>query len=223
MNHPRGKFDKTATNIAPAVFHTKTDRRTIYAIFLRFLDMEKGREGGGMGKLLSYRGIYPEIHPTVFLADGARVIGDVRIGANSSVWFNAVIRGDVCPIRIGERTNAQDNVTLHVTHDTGPLNIGDNVTIGHGAVLHACTVEDYSLIGMGAILLDNCVIESWSIVAAGSLVRQGFRVPSGMMVAGVPAKVVRPITDAERASLAESAENYIRYVSNYRKDEKNMD
>jgi len=169
-----------------------------------------------MEKIIPYFGKCPKIHESVFLADGAYIIGDVLICENASVWFNAVIRGDVCPIRIGERTNVQDNVTLHVTHDTGPLNIGANVTIGHGAVAHACTVEDNVLIGMGAVLLDNCVVEPWSVVAAGALVRQGFRVPSGMMVAGVPAKVMRPVTAEERANIAESAENYIRYVTGYR-------
>ena len=168
-----------------------------------------------MRKIIPYLGKYPKIHESVFLADGARVIGDVLICENASVWFNAVIRGDVCPIRIGERTNVQDNVTLHVTHDTGPLNIGANVTIGHGAVLHACTIEDHVLIGMGAVLLDDCVVEPWSVVAAGTLVRQGFRVPSGMMVAGVPARVIRPVTENERATIAESTENYIRYVASY--------
>ena len=171
-----------------------------------------------MRKIIPYLGKYPQIHETVFLAAGARVIGDVQICENASVWFNAVVRGDVCPIRIGERSNVQDNATLHVTHDTGPLNIGASVTIGHGAVLHACTVEDHVLIGMGAVLLDNCVVEPWSVVAAGSLVRQGFRIPSGMMVAGVPAKVIRPINEKERANIAESAENYIRYVARYRSE-----
>jgi len=171
-----------------------------------------------MAKIIPYLGIYPKIHESVFIADGAHIIGDVLICENASVWFNAVIRGDVCPVRIGERTNVQDNATLHVTHDTGPLNIGANVTIGHGAVLHACTVEDNVLIGMGAVLLDDCVVEPWSVVAAGSLVRQGFRVPSGMMAAGVPAKVIRPITENERANITESAENYIRYVAGYRED-----
>ena len=168
-----------------------------------------------MVTIIPYSGKHPKIHESVFLADGVRIIGDVLICENSSVWFNTVIRGDVCPIRIGERTNVQDNVTLHVTHDTGPLNIGANVTIGHGAVVHACTIEDCVLIGMGAVLLDNCVVEPWSIVAAGALVRQGFRVPSGMMVAGVPAKVIRPVTEKERAGIAESAENYIRYIAGY--------
>jgi gamma-carbonic anhydrase len=169
-----------------------------------------------MSKILTYRGMHPQIHPSVFLADGAFIIGDVKIGSDSSVWFNAVVRGDVCPIRIGEKTNVQDNVSLHVTHDTGPLNIGNQVTIGHGAVIHACTVQDHVLIGMGAILLDHCIIEPWSMVAAGSLVRQGFCVPSGMLVAGVPAKVVRPLSDKERVNILESADNYMRYVTHYR-------
>jgi gamma-carbonic anhydrase len=170
-------------------------------------------------KAIPYRGMHPQIHESVFLADGSRIIGDVQIGADSSVWFNAVIRGDVCPIRIGEKTNVQDNATLHVTHDTGPLKIGSHVTIGHGAVLHACTVQDHVLIGMGAILLDHCEVESWAMVAAGALVKQGFRVPSGMLVAGVPAKVIRPITDKERVIIAEWPMNYLHYVSHYRDTE----
>ena len=173
-----------------------------------------------MGKVMPYKGVWPQLHETVFMTDGTFVIGDVHIGAYSSIWFNAVVRGDVCPIRIGEKTSVQDNATLHVTHDTGPLNIGNCVTIGHGAVLHACTVKDYVLIGMGAVLLDGCVVEPYSIVAAGSLVRQGFTVPSGMLVAGVPAKVMRPITEDERRNIEESPENYVRYSQNYLADEK---
>ena len=169
-----------------------------------------------MATVLPYKGIYPDIHESVFLADGACVVGDVTMGAGSSVWFNTVIRGDVCPIRIGERTSVQDNATLHVTHDTGPLNIGSDVTIGHGAVLHACTVKDHVLVGMGAVLLDDCIVEPYSVVAAGSLVKQGFTVPTGMLVAGVPAKVMRSITDTERRNIEKSPENYVRYVQNYR-------
>ena len=169
-----------------------------------------------MATILPFRGIWPELYDSVFVAEGARIIGDVKIGANSSIWFNAVVRGDVCPIRIGELTNVQDNCTLHVTHDTGPLNIGSRVTIGHGAVLHACTVHDRVLIGMGAVLLDDCKIEPHTLVAAGSLVRQGFTAPSGMLVAGVPAKVKRPLTDAEIKNIDESPDNYARYVAAYR-------
>jgi carbonic anhydrase/acetyltransferase-like protein (isoleucine patch superfamily) len=169
-----------------------------------------------MATILPYRGVWPRLHESVFVAEGARIIGDVEIGADSSVWFNAVVRGDVCPIRIGERTNVQDNVTLHVTHDTGPLNIGSRATIGHNAVLHACTVQDETLIGMGAVLLDGCVIEPRVLVAAGSLVRQGFVAPSGMLVAGVPAAVKRPLTQDELRNVLESPDNYARYVAAYR-------
>lgn len=169
-----------------------------------------------MATILPFRGVWPKLHETVFLADGARVIGDVQIDADASVWFNAVVRGDVCPIRIGERTNVQDNVTLHVTHDTGPLTIGARVTIGHNAVLHACTVHDGALVGMNATLLDGCVIEAGALVAAGTLVRPGFTAPSGTLVAGVPATVKRPLTEGEAANLAESPDNYARYVAAYR-------
>jgi len=167
-------------------------------------------------KVLSYKGIWPEIDESVFIGDGAFVIGDVQIRRDCSIWFNAVVRGDVCPIRIGERTNVQDNATLHVTHDTGPLTIGNDVTIGHNAVLHACTVKDFVLVGMGAILLDKCVCEPYSLVAAGSLVKQGFVVPTGMLVAGVPAKVIRPLTEAERRNVEQSPGNYMNYVKAYR-------
>jgi len=105
---------------------------------------------------------------------------------------------------------------LHVTHDTGPLTIGNNVTIGHAAVVHACTIQDNSLIGMSATLLDHCIVEPWAMVAAGSLVTPGFRVPSGMLVAGVPARPIREISEKERTSIIESPENYIRYASYYR-------
>lgn len=169
-----------------------------------------------MAKVLPFKGLLPELDESVFLCDGAVIVGDVKIGRDSSVWFNAVVRGDVCPIRIGSETNIQDNATLHVTHDTGPLTIGNQVTIGHNAVLHACTVHDCALIGMGAIVLDGAVIEPQSFVAAGSVVRQGFTVPSGTLVAGVPAKVVRPLTDAERTSMLDSAQNYISYARAYR-------
>lgn len=172
-----------------------------------------------MGKVLPYKGVWPQIHESVFMTEGSFVIGDVHIGENSSIWFNAVVRGDVCPIRIGKRTNIQDNVTLHVTHDTGPLNIGNDVTIGHNAVLHACTVKDFVLIGMGAILLDDCVCEPYSLVAAGSLVKQGFVVPSGKLVAGVPAKIIRDLNEKELENVKNSPTNYINYVRQYRAEE----
>ncbi len=166
--------------------------------------------------ILPYRGILPRLDASVFVAEGARIVGDVEIGLDSSVWFNAVIRGDVHRVRIGQRTNVQDNAVLHVTHERFPLTIGNEVTIGHAAVLHGCTIEDRCLIGMGVIVLDGASVGAESMVAAGSLVLEGFTVPPGMLVAGVPAGVKRPLTADERRSLVESALNYVEYVSSYR-------
>lgn len=166
--------------------------------------------------ILSYRGITPKIHHSVFVADGVHIIGDVEIGKDSSVWFNSVIRGDVNYIRIGERTNIQDNTVIHVTNKKFPTNIGSNVTIGHNAVIHACTINDYCLIGMGAIILDDAKVGSYSLIAAGAVVTMGSVIPEGMLAAGVPAKVIRPLTEEERQSLVQSAQNYIDYVATYR-------
>ena len=166
--------------------------------------------------IVPYRGITPKIHPSVFIADGVHIIGDVEIGKDSSVWYNAVIRGDVNYIRIGERTNVQDNTVIHVTNKKFPTNIGSNVTIGHNAVIHACTINDYCLIGMGAIILDDAKVGQHSLVAAGAVVTKGSVIPEGTLAAGVPAKVVRPLTVEERQSLVQSAQNYIDYVATYR-------
>lgn len=164
----------------------------------------------------AYRGITPKLDPSVFVADGAHILGDVEIGKDSSVWFNTIIRGDVHFIRIGSRTNIQDGCVLHVTAGVYPLVVGSNVTVGHGAILHGCTVEDGCLIGMGSTILDNAVIGAGSLVAAGALVRENFRVPPGSLVAGVPATVKRPLTEAEREGVAKGADNYVRYVHTYR-------
>jgi len=166
--------------------------------------------------IIPYKGITPRIHPSVFVAEGAQIIGDVEIGAGSSVWFNSVIRGDVHFIRIGERTNIQDNCVLHVTHDTYPLVIGSDVTVGHGAILHACTISDRCLIGMGAKVLDDAKVGPYAFVAAGSLVLEHFEVPEGALVAGVPARVKRMLTDEEKEQIVRSAQNYVRYVESYR-------
>ncbi|HLP28146.1 MAG TPA: gamma carbonic anhydrase family protein [Candidatus Didemnitutus sp.] len=169
-----------------------------------------------MTKILSYAGIEPTIHESVFVAEGAVILGDVHIGAESSVWFNVVIRGDVHEIRIGERTNVQDLSMLHVTYNKHPLHIGDGVTIGHCAMLHGCTVGDFALIGMNATILDGAQIGHHSMIAAGAVVREGFVVPPGTLAAGVPAKIVRELTEAEKAKLEQSAQNYIDYVASYR-------
>ena len=166
--------------------------------------------------MIPYRGIKPRIHESVFIADGAKVVGDVEIGQQSSIWFNAVVRGDVHSITIGERTNIQDNCVLHVTYKKFALRIGSNVTVGHSAILHGCTIGDYCLIGMGAIILDNAVIHSHSLVAAGAVVQQNFEVPEGTLVAGVPADIKRPLTAEETTFLERSAQNYVDYVKTYR-------
>ena len=164
----------------------------------------------------TYRGIKPKVHPSVYVAEGAHIVGDVEIGKDSSVWFNTVIRGDVHFIRIGERTNVQDNSVLHVTHEKYPLVIGSDVTIGHGAIVHAATLKDYCLIGMGAKVLDNATIGSYSLIAAGALVLEHFEVPEGALVAGVPARVKRMLTPEEREQIVQSARNYVEYVKAYR-------
>jgi carbonic anhydrase/acetyltransferase-like protein (isoleucine patch superfamily) len=166
--------------------------------------------------IISYGGKSPKIHDSVFVAEGAQIIGDVEIGKESSVWFNTVVRGDVNYIRIGERTNVQDNCVLHVAHEKYPLTIGSNVTIGHGVILHAARIHDSCLIGMGAAVLDNATVGPYVIVAAGSLVPQHFEIPEGMLVAGVPARIKRGITDEERRQIMQSAENYIGYARAYR-------
>ena len=166
--------------------------------------------------IITYQGITPKIDPSVFIADGVHIIGDVVIGKDSSVWYNTVIRGDVNYIRIGERTNIQDNSVVHVTNKKFPTNIGSNVTIGHSAVIHACTINDYSLIGMGAVILDDANVGKYSLIAAGAVVTMGMKIPEGVLVAGVPAKIVRVLTEDERKFLVQSAQNYVDYVATYR-------
>lgn len=174
------------------------------------------RETGKNGTIIEYGGFVPMLHESVFVAHGAVILGDVQIGRDASVWYNVVIRGDVHWIRIGERTNVQDLAMLHTTHKKHPLSIGNDVTIGHHAMLHGCTIEDFVLVGMNATVLDRAVVCHHSMIAAGSVVREGFEVPEGTLVAGVPAKVVRELTDDERAKLEQSSQNYINYVASYR-------
>jgi len=155
--------------------------------------------------------MFPTVDASAFIDQSAQVIGDVHVGAESSVWMNVVIRGDVHYIRIGARTNIQDGTIVHVMRDTHPTVIGDDVTIGHGAVVHGSVIEDRCLVGMGAILLNGCRIGTGSIVAAGSLLPEGMVVPPGSMVMGAPAKVRRQLTSEEDASIKWYADNYVRY------------
>ncbi len=161
--------------------------------------------------LRSHRDVFPRVDASAFVDASAQVIGDVVLGPESSVWMNVVIRGDVNQVRVGSRTNIQDLTLVHVMRDTHPTVIGDDVTIGHSAVVHGCTIEDRCLIGMGAILLNGCRIGTGSIVAAGTLVPEGCVVPPGSMVMGLPGKVRRALTPEEDASIVWYAENYVRY------------
>ena len=163
-------------------------------------------------KLFPYLDYFPEIHESVFIASGAKIIGNVVIGEKSSVWYNTVIRGDVHYIKIGSYTNIQDCSMLHVTNGKFPLNIGDKVTIGHSVTLHGCTIKDLTLIGMGAVILDGAIVEEKSMVAAGALITPGFKVPSGKLVGGVPAKIMRDLTEAELEEFEKSALRYSKYT-----------
>ncbi|OZB80014.1 gamma carbonic anhydrase family protein [Microbacterium sp. 13-71-7] len=165
--------------------------------------------------ILSLPGRSPAIDPTAFLAAGARVIGSVTIGEASSVWYNAVLRADSDTITIGVGSNAQDNVSVHV--DEGhPVLIGDDVSIGHNAVVHGCTIGDGSLIGMGAVVLSGAVIGSECLIAGGALVLSGMEVPDGSLVAGVPAKIRRALTASEREGLRENARVYRGHSATHR-------
>ena len=162
-----------------------------------------------------FQGVQPVVPKSAYVEDTAVVLGDVVMGEECSVWFHAVVRGDVNCIRIGDRTNVQDLCMLHVTHDTHPLIIGSDVTIGHHVVLHGCTVKDRVLIGMGAILMDGAVIGEDSVVGAGALVTEDTIVPPRSLILGSPAKVKRPVTEKELAWIRESARNYIKYAQQY--------
>lgn len=166
----------------------------------------------------TFQGTKPTVPDSCFIEDTAVVIGDVVMGEDCSVWFNAVIRGDVHHIRIGNRTNVQDLCMLHVTHDTHPLIIGNEVTIGHSVVLHGCTIKDRVLVGMGAIVMDGAVIGEDSVVGAGALVVEGTVVPPKSVILGSPGRVRRGVSDAELAWIKESAANYVKYARQYMDD-----
>ena len=166
----------------------------------------------------SFRGVQPQIHPTAFIADGAHVIGDVHIGEQSSIWFNTVVRGDMFYIRIGDRTNVQDNCVVHTRTGAHPAILEDEVTVGHSVTLHGCYVEHGSLVGIGSILLDDVRVGAQSLVAAGSLISPGTIIPPRSLVMGMPAKVKRPLTDEEVAGLDAYWQNYVAFTKLY-KDE----
>ncbi|MFT6331954.1 MAG: carbonic anhydrase/acetyltransferase-like protein (isoleucine patch superfamily) [Lentimonas sp.] len=179
-----------------------------------------------MQNIITYRGITPTIDPSSFVAPNAFISGDTKIGKNVGIWFGCVIRGDVAKIRIGDDTNIQDNTVIHVTRanhvqnktgDEGaPTTIGKGVTIGHSAVIHACTIEDYSFIGMGAIVMDLAIVEEYGMLAAGAVLTPKKVVKSGQIWAGNPAKYFRDLTKAEKNYIKTSAENYIDLMREYK-------
>ena len=164
--------------------------------------------------VITLPGRAPTIAEDAFVADGARIVGEVTLGARASVWYNAVLRGDSAPITLGAGSNAQDNVSVHV--DSGhPVIIGENVSIGHNAVVHGCTIGDGSLIGMGAVVLSGAVIGEGCLVAGGAVVLGGTDVPDGSLVAGVPAHVRRALTEEERAGLIRNAQIYLEHTATH--------
>ena len=167
--------------------------------------------------ILPFRGVFPRIHPSVYLAPECTVTGDVEIGEGSSVWYYVVMRGDVQRIRIGKRTHVQDLSVVHVTWQTGPTTIGDDVTLGHSCVVHAATIHDRSLIGMRAVVLDGAEVGPDAIVGAAALVPPGMKVLPGKVAMGVPARIVRDVTEAERRWILELGERYaVNTIPGYR-------
>ena len=170
-----------------------------------------------MALIKSVRGFTPEIGENTFLAENATIIGDVVIGRDCSIWYNAVLRGDVHYIKLGNKVNVQDNAMIHCTYQKSPTTIGNNVSIGHNAIVHGCTLHDNVLIGMGAIAMDDCVVESYSIVAAGAVVTQNTHIKEGELWAGIPAKKIGMVSQKLREGEIERiADNYVKYSGWYK-------
>jgi len=165
-------------------------------------------------QLATYLDRQPRFGPRVYVARGAVVVGDVTVGESSSIWYNAVLRGDINRIVVGHHTNIQDNCVLHLA-DEIPCILGNFVTVGHNAIVHAATVGDETLVGMGSRILDGAVIGEQCLVGAGALVTQGAQIPAGSLVLGAPAKVVRPLSAEERASLKGFADKYVELAAHY--------
>lgn len=163
-----------------------------------------------------YKGKFPKIHSSCFVAENASIYGDVTLEKDANIWFSAVIRGDSNSIHIGRGSNIQDNCTLHANPGQSPVEIGEYVTVGHNAVLHGCKVGDCSLIGIGAIILDDVEIGSETIIGAGSLVTANKKIPSGVLCMGSPAKIIRELTTEERKTLKETAKHYVEFAEDYK-------
>ncbi|PHQ70133.1 MAG: gamma carbonic anhydrase family protein [Sneathiella sp.] len=166
--------------------------------------------------IIPFKGITPNIAESAFIAPSTSIIGDVEIGEGSSIWFNCVLRGDVHAIRVGERSNIQDGTVIHVSNGTFSTTIGDDVLVGHNCMIHGCTLENGSFVGLGAIVMDGVVVESGGMVAAGALVTPGKRVRAGELRGGSPAKCLRQLTDEERASLTNGAGHYAKLAQTYK-------
>lgn len=169
-----------------------------------------------MPKIIAYKNLNPQIDDTAFIAAGAVIAGDVVIGKKSNIWFNCVLRGDVNPIIVGERTNIQDGAVVHTSRFDGPTNIGSDITIGHMALIHACTIMDNAFIGMHSTVMDKAIIEQYAFVAAGSLVTPGKIVKSRELWAGSPAKLVRKVTEEEVAFMKDNIQNYLDLAKAYK-------
>lgn len=163
-----------------------------------------------------YKNINPKIHATAYIEESAQIIGDVEIGEYSSIWCNAVLRGDVHHIKLGARTNIQDNCVLHGTKGVWPVMLGNDITVGHNVTLHGCLIKDRCLIGMGSIILDGVEVGEDSIIGAGALVTERSIIPPRSLVLGMPGKVVRQLKDEEVARILKSAKNYIEYSKEYK-------
>lgn len=164
-----------------------------------------------MPLILPVKGVYPTIGKDCFLAENSTIVGDVTIGKHCSVWFSAVIRGDVNFITIGDNTNIQDGAVIHCTYLKAPTIIGNNVSIGHNALVHGCVINDHVLVGMGAIVMDHALVEEFCIIAAGAIVLENMRCESGFLYAGIPARKIKPLTDEQIALLKKLPENYKMY------------
>jgi carbonic anhydrase/acetyltransferase-like protein (isoleucine patch superfamily) len=172
-----------------------------------------------MALILPVKNVYPEIGVNCFLAENCTIVGDVIIGNNCSVWFNAVIRGDVNYIRIGKNTNIQDGAVIHCTYERASTEIGNNVSIGHNALVHGCKLHDHVLIGMGAIIMDHAVVNEYCIIAAGAIILENSVCESGYLYAGIPARKVKPLTEQQIEMLGKLPENYKLYASWFTKDQ----
>lgn len=165
-----------------------------------------------MKVIKAVNGKHPQIPSDCFVADNATIVGDVVMGRECSIWFNAVIRGDVNFIKMGDRVNVQDGAVIHATYKTSPTTIGNNVSIGHNAIVHGCTIHDNVLIGMGSIVMDDCIVESNSIIAAGAVVSKNTKVEGGSIYAGIPARKIRDVSpELSKGEIERIAQNYVMY------------